>query len=687
MHPIWKNTPLLRILLPLIAGILLQWYLNFSYLIIGLTGSIGIVFFSVYTVLPVNIKYRLSLLTGLSIHLIVIAAGMAICKNNCSPYISNTSSTPNQTFIFFIQLTEPPEEKEKTYKYEGRIIYYQHNDTLNKTKIPVYLYLRKDSSLKPPSYGQVVITEKMPEEILNRGNPGGFDFHHFSKVKGIRYQLFLNENEYKIDSGLFKPGCKSALYIIRDNIITQLKKYIPDKQRSGLAEALLIGYREDLDKSLLKAYSRTGIVHIIAISGMHLGLIFALLNLLLSPLDRIRQTRLLKPILVLTLIWIFTLLTGAGASIVRAAVMFSFITFGQQINRKTSLLNSLCNSAFVLLLFDPFLLWDIGFQLSYAAVGSIAVFYQPIRSLINPVNKLLLHLWELVAITLAAQLITTPLCIYHFHQFPNLFLAANLVAVPLSTIILYGLIATTSFGWIPTISSFTGKFTDTLLKWMNNWVEWLNAFPFATTEGIIISGLECIFLYGIIFGLFWWWQKKQSIGLMASLLCILFFSLSVIIHQYNKNRQSTLRIYQMKNKTAVELVSGNKIYLWGNKEELDGLLKKDSVVYLSHQFHQLNKHVIHFIGAAGGTIKLNNKKIGFFNEETRPEQVDSSEVLVITQNPKVSLQTLVQHTGCRQFVADNTNSYKNLSLWKEEADKMNISFFSTKECGVFELCW
>jgi competence protein ComEC len=686
MHPFWKTTPLFRILLPLIAGILLEWYLSLNSLVILLIGGAGILLFCIYAFSSGNIKYKISLCSGLSIHLVVVATGMALCKNNRPPSISNSVSTPKQKHIFFIQLNEPPKEKEKTYKCEATIIYYRTNEKLNKTKIPIYVYFSKDSLVNPPSYGHMIVTEKVPEEIFNRGNPGGFDFHHFSKVKGFRYQLFLNENEYTTDISL-KTGYDKILFTIRENIISQIKKYIPDEQRAGLAEALLIGYREDLDKSLLKAYTRTGIVHIIAISGMHLGLIFALLNLLFSPLDRIRQTRLLKPILVLFLIWMFTLLTGAGASIVRAAVMFSFITFGQQINRKTSLLNSLCNSAFVLLLYDPFLLWDIGFQLSYAAVGSIAVFYQPIRSLINPANKLLQHLWELIAVTMAAQLITTPLCIYHFHQFPNLFLAANLVAVPLSTIILYGLIATASFGWMPKISIFTGKITDTLLQGMNSWVEWLNAFPFATTEGIIITAIECVFIYGIIFGLLGWWQKKQIIGLIVSMLFILFISISIIFNQFNNNRQCALRVYQVKNKTAVELVSGNKLYLWGDREELDGLLKKDSVLYLAHQFLQLNHHQIHYVGKPEGSITIKNKTIGFLNQENIPEKVDHCEVLVITQNPKVSLQTLVHEIGCRQIVTDNTNSYKNIALWKEEANKMNMPFFPTKERGAFELCW
>lgn len=634
-----------------------------------------------------KIKYKLSPLTGISIQVVVIAAGMVLCKNNQPPTISSKSFSSNKNIRYIIQLTEPPQEKEKTFKCEGKIISYRTDDVIKKTKIPVYLYFRKDSSFKPPSYGHLIITEKIPEEILNKGNPGGFDFHHFAKVKGFSYQLFLNDGEYRTDSILYKPGYKKILFSIRNQIITQIKKYIPDEQRAGLAEALLIGYRDDLDKSLLKAYTRTGIVHIIAISGMHLGLIFVLLNLFLSPLNRIRFTRLLKPILVLVLIWIFTLLTGAGASIVRAAVMFSFITFGEQINRKTSLLNSLCNSAFVLLLYDPFLLWDIGFQLSYAAVGSIAVFYQPIRSLIKPDNKLLQHLWELIAVTLAAQLITTPLCIYHFHQFPNLFLAANLVAVPLSTIILYGLIATASFGWMPTISSFTGKLTDTLLTWMNYWVEWLNAFPLTTTEGIIISAMECVFIYGIIFGLFWWWQKKQFSGLMAAMIFIFLFSISNIIHRISQYNQSTLRVYQVKNKTAVELISGNKMHLWGNKSVLNGLLKKDSILYIAHQFHQLNNHTIDFIGDIPGIIKLKNKTIGFFNRKILPEQLDSCEVVIITQNPQVSLQTLVQQTGCKQVVADNTNSYKNIAMWQEEAKNISVSFFSTKERGAFELCW
>jgi competence protein ComEC len=204
-----------------------------------------------------------------------------------------------------------------------------------------------------------------------------------------------------------------------------------DETETGVAEALLIGYRDDLDKDLVRAYSNTGVVHIIAISGLHLGMIYGLMLLLLKPFRKYKWMRWAKPLLILLVLWGFSLLAGAAASILRSVVMFSFIVIGESLGRKTNIYNTLAASAFCLLVYNPYFFWDVGFQLSYTAVLSIVLFMKPVYQWLYFKNKLLNAIWQLNAITLAAQVLTLPVILYYFHQFPNLFLFTNFVAVPL----------------------------------------------------------------------------------------------------------------------------------------------------------------------------------------------------------------------------------------------------------------
>ena len=189
-------------------------------------------------------------------------------------------------------------------------------------------------------------------------------------------------------------------------LVQLLRKYIPGEKEKGLAEALLIGYKNDLDKELVQSYSNTGVVHIIAISGLHLGIIYWLLELLFQPLLKKRKTKWLRPLLIISGLWTFSLLAGAQPSVLRSALMFSMIVIGESLGRKNTAFNSLACSALILLLINPYWLWDLGFQLSYAAVASILIFMRPVYNLLYFPNKLIDFIWKMNAVTLAAQILT-----------------------------------------------------------------------------------------------------------------------------------------------------------------------------------------------------------------------------------------------------------------------------------------
>ena len=423
----WKQTPFTRLLPSLIGGIIIQWYLQLpvsSWWGMFLSATC---FKLVFPKISFSRRYRFSWLNGIAIAILIISTGGLLAWfndiRNDKNWFANSYTTGD---IMIVTLNEPLVEKAKSFKANAGIDYIIRDEKTIREKGTIILYLKKDSIDSDIGYGSRIIFRKTLQEIRNSGNPGGFDYKRYALFQGITHQLNLKTGEFVVLPGKKKNRIQSALYDVRKKILDILRTNIKGGKECGLAEALLVGYKDDLDKSLVQSYSNTGVVHIIAISGMHLALIYWLVNLLLRPVGKSKRWRWVKPIIAILVLWSFSLLTGASASVLRAAVMFTFIVCAESFSRKTNIYNTLAASAFFLLCINPYWLWDVGFQLSYAAVLSIVIFQRPIYNIFYCKNKLLDHVWKLNAVTLAAQLLTTPLSIYHFHQFPCYFFLTNL---------------------------------------------------------------------------------------------------------------------------------------------------------------------------------------------------------------------------------------------------------------------
>ncbi len=310
---------------------------------------------------------------------------------------------------------------------------------------------------------------------------------------------FLQDKDWRVLNKNPKNGFWQLIFSAREYVLDVLQKSISTgKDELGIAEALLIGYTNDLDKDLVQAYSNTGVVHIIAISGMHLALIYVLLVWVFGKIPLINKSKLLQLVLILSCLWLFSILTGASPSVLRAAVMFSFIAVGKTYFKQASIYNSLAASAFVLLCYNPYYLWAVGFQLSYLAVLGIVIFQKPIYNCFYIKNKWVDKTWQLITVSTAAQLLTFPVCIYYFHQFPNLFLISNLIAVPLSAIILYTEIALITFSWIPFAGTWLGKLVTGLVWVMNKIICWINDLSFAVWDKIPATVLSTGLLYATL---------------------------------------------------------------------------------------------------------------------------------------------------------------------------------------------
>ncbi|RYZ47034.1 MAG: ComEC family competence protein, partial [Chitinophagaceae bacterium] len=381
-----------------------------------------------------------------------------------------------------------------SYKALASVEAVFHNRMDKSAKGDIILYFKKDSVPPGVGYGSRLLVAATLQAIRNAGNPGSFDYKTYSLFQGITHQVYLTPQDYVVQPGVVQNSSKVFLFQSRIWVVSTLKKFIRGEKEQGLAEALLIGYKDDLDKNLVQAYSNTGVVHIIAISGLHLGIIYAILLLLTAPMRRSKHLLLPRLLIILGSLWLFSILAGAGPSVLRSALMFTLIAIGESTAKKTNIFNTLSFSAFGLLCINPFWLWDVGFQLSYAAVLSIVLFFRPVYNWFHLPNKLIDLTWKLTAVTIAAQILTLPISIYHFHQMPLLFLVTNFIAVPLSSLILLGEILLCALFFLPPVASLLGTILRELIVFMNSYIEGLDKLPFATWNLLSISILQTVLL-------------------------------------------------------------------------------------------------------------------------------------------------------------------------------------------------
>ena len=366
----------------------------------------------------------------------------------------------------------------------------------------VLVYHQMEVALYP---GQVIWVPANPEPVAPPSFPDEFNYKQFLAAKGIHFRQFLGK---KLQVLPLKPSneLNFAMEHLRHYFAGVIDQYVQRPESKQIALALLLGQKESLAKEVKQAYSATGTQHILAVSGLHVGIIY---SILLLPLTFFKQKgQLLQKsylILVLGLIWVYALMTGFSPSVVRAVVMFSLVTLGQMRKRKPSIWNILAFSALLLLVLDPAIQTDLGFQLSYLAVAGIVGLQPILLRMWAPSNRVLDYFWQMATVTLAAQLITSPLTLHYFHTFPTYFLVANLLIVPLSYIILCTGVPFLLLAWIPMVGSFLGAIVDFLLFIQNEITYTLQEFPAALWQGIHLSLAGMLAIWGML----WIWGNWE----------------------------------------------------------------------------------------------------------------------------------------------------------------------------------
>lgn len=690
--PVWKTAPFIRILVPFVAGILIQWYFQPNPLLWTIILIPFSILYIVFFFLPIKIRYKWGIISGIAAIFMLTSLGALITWYNDirnDPLWFGKNYQPDN--VMLVKLEEPLVEKPNSWKSSASVeaIYYKNTPRPVPASGNILIYFQKDSTLpKKLGYGTQVLFNTKPEPVHNTGNPGSFDYRRYCLFKeGITHQVFLKTADIIVLPEKKVTWFRKFIFTIQDYVLSVIRANIKSEKEVGLAEALLIGYQYDVDRILMQSYSNTGVVHVIAISGLHLGVIYWLLVVLLKPLSIKKKSRYLSPCIIIICLWIFSILAGAQPAILRASVMFTFLVIGKTISRNMPIINSLAASAFLLLCVDPFWIWNIGFQLSYAALLSLVIFNKSIYNIIYIKNKGLDQLWQLTAISIAAQLLTTPFSVYYFDQFPVWFIITNLVAVPLSSLILLGEIFLCATSWIPVVAVFIGKALHFLIWLMNTFVEYMESLPFSMWQGLSITVLQAILLIVIVAGFGYWLMEKHKTGCWTGITAAVLFLLLRSWSFLQASRQSKLIVYNVPKCQAIDIISGRQhIFIADDKLKADISLQN---------FHLKPSWVMHRLVPArflrnvfinNNLLQFGSKRIVIIDRNIKTDSSDKKiaiDLLIISRNPKVYITEMVKVFDIKQIVIDGTASLRKIKYWKRDCDSLHIPCHLTNEKGAF----
>jgi competence protein ComEC len=536
------------------------------------------------------------------------------------------------------------------------------------------LYVAKTAKVALPVGTEIVIQGSL-YPIPKAYNPYQFDYANYLEKQNIWHQVYLQKNDIQVVR--LHPNSGYYLERLRNSLRQSFDLHAFDAKTKALIDALLLGQRVALDKETLTDYTNAGVIHVLAISGLHISVLYFFLIFILRPLRSFRFGKILELLLVLMVLWLFALLTGLPASVTRAVTLFSFMSLGTYFNRSKSLYNAMAVSALLILVFSPNTLFDIGFQLSYAAVLSIVLF-QPFFKLVSVTqNKIVRYFMDMIGVSLAAQIGVLPLCLYYFNQFPALFLLANIVIIPLSSfVLLYGIILLGLNFIVPSVALYLGKPLAFSIQYMNAYIHWIAQFKWGVISNISFSGVMVAMLYFLIFSLIYGLYSKKSKAIIYIVISIFLFQWSYLVVKWNENESSECIIFNEKH-TLIAIKSKNTVIAYTDVPEVhQGTLQH----YLRGTFSDTLQ-----VFPLQNVLSFHQKRIlvidrvGIYKTKLKPS------VVILTQNPKINLDRLINVAQPSIIIADKSNYKKNIRAWKATCHKAKIPFHAIAEKGFYRL--
>lgn len=579
--------------------------------------------------------------------------------------------------ILEIKIVEKLKSNNFYKRYLGEII------GVNKMRSEGEIMIRitNQDSLKPLQLDEKLITSKKLNSFKEPLNPGEFNFKEYAKRKGLFYQLTIDNGAFYVikDEQL---GIRSKALMLREQILSSLVKQNFSPEEFMIIEALLLGRKEDLTKEITEKYKNAGAMHILAISGLHIGILLMILNIILKPIEKIRQGKKAKLFLLLLFLWFFALLSGLSPSVVRSVLMFSILSVGIVTGRSSNLDHYLFVSLFLSLLIEPLFIFDIGFQLSYIALISIIGVGPVIKNLWTPKHKLLRYFWELFVVSLAAQLGILPLSLYYFHHFSAVFILSSLIIIPLLGLVLgggYMMIFLDQINYLPKM--YVGIYSK-VIESMNGVIGLIGNTEALIYQGIYFNFFLVILCYILIYYVVRFIKFRSIDQFIKLCFCCMIIS-SFLLFKYKMGQsKSNFMVFNQYKESLFIKRSGNELTLYSSPEDKTVTSEKAIENYIIKQLKLTlvrTEELKHF-------YKFQNKRIMVIDHELIKSDFGfEPDILVLIKSPKINLNRLLMKIQPSVIIADGSNYQTYKSLWKKSAKAAGVLFHDTSKDGAFIL--
>lgn len=687
--------PLVRLLLPFVAGIVFAY----SFRIRMEISILLIVIFSGVALLFLHRKLlKRSLLwigfDGIIISLSLFFVGAALTSLELQPPLSSPLNGSEKVLAMHVRLLNDPVVKEKSVKLFVDVREWKDSVAWKTGEEKMVVYLQREEAAEKLQYGDELLIHASPTLVKGPKNPEEFDYRAFLERLGVRGQVYAKSGEWKLESRNGGNAFKSCALELRRYFLGKLQSYGMSGAAFGVSAALLLGASDHLDPGTIQAYSASGTLHVLSVSGMHVALVYVVLLRLLAPLDKRKGGKWISIAVQLVFLWFYATLTGLCPSVLRSVTMLSVVIAGRAFNKNAHILNSLAASALILLFADPLMLFDIGFQLSYLAVAGIVMLQPKLEELWQPEFWLTKQIWTLISVTIVAQVFTFPLGLYYFKQFPTYFLLSNLVVIPLSTITMYAGLALLIVSPFAIIAKPIALLFGFLVEVLNASVSGIEHLPHSVMHSAKWEKSEMIFLYVFVICVLVYLSRKNKRWLQGALVSFLFLLLVVAYGNENFIEKRELIIFNVNHSSALAVVNGNNHILFADTSLLQ---RKGDIDFHIEPFLKANgweDETIHsledsiflstdFVHSGKGRMKAMGKQIVIVDPTFSPtNEKETCDILLLHGNPKTKLDTLISHLNPSLVVADGSDGKWRIKKWKTICEQRKINFYDVQEQGA-----
>ncbi|RZS98714.1 ComEC/Rec2 family competence protein [Cecembia calidifontis] len=564
---VFADFPFLRYLVFFVLGILLYPHLahfsktNFDYLLS--------VFFLVYVVLLVIKSFKKQKQLKHPVFPVLAYLQLILLGVHVSFYSDFLQSKdhliyhqePIMGYLAVVSGQDELKPNSIANRVKVRKVYFKEDTKELKGEVIIY---RKDSVKWLP--GDMVWIEGSPQLIKGPTNPHEFDYRKFMARQQVTHQHFVGERFQKI-AWVYESPIEYFFVQLRGRILEQIDRHFEDIQANQIAKALLLGQKKSLDRELSEAYATAGAMHVLAVSGLHVGIIYGFFFLWIKPYRISVRKRILYLTGIILLIWSYALLTGMSPSVMRAATMFSLMGLAQMKSRSPSIFNAIALSALIILVFDPQLIYAVGFQLSYLALSGILLIQPLLVKLWLPGNRILEYVWQISTVGIAAQIATFPISSFYFHMFPVYFLLSNLIAIPGAFLIMSFGVPYMLLGQVNFLGDWLSKITESIIQLVNFGVLAIQALPFSKLSGLYLSPADVV-LYFLLLGflLIFIYQPGKKLLWMMALLVFLGGSYR-LIDRISDLKKEELLVYNLERGFAIDYLYQGKLFVYDQAEE------------------------------------------------------------------------------------------------------------------------